>query len=504
MTQTGSMCVLVLPRTEADGRLTCDALASHGIESRLVRDVGELATGVEECAGCAVIPEEACAYVSAGLAHVLEEQPPWSDFPFIVIGPRVKLSFEDNAQIDRLGNVTVLDPPLRIRTLVRAVHAALRGRQRQYEALRAIDERDRFLATLAHELRNPLYAALLALEVAARKDPKRQIPVMRRQLRQLGRLVDDLLDVARVSAGKIELRKDEIDVGKMVRDVAATFEVRFQDADVKLQTTTERNLRVEGDRARLDQVLGNILTNAIKYTPRGGRVQLDARRSGGHAVVTISDNGIGIEPKLLPLIFEPFMQIEASLARADGGMGIGLSLVKTLVELHGGDVKADSPGPGQGASFEIRLPLTYAARAIVHERPPPVAPATPQKIVIVEDNADSRELMAEILSEQGHTVDSAADGEAGVAALLKAPYADVGIVDLGLPKLDGFELARRVRSARGRDPFLIALSGFGRPQDRKDALAAGFDVHLVKPVDVSEISRLLSSARRRADGTHAA
>jgi CheY-like chemotaxis protein len=186
-------------------------------------------------------------------------------------------------------------------------------------------------------------------------------------------------------------------------------------------------------------------------------------------------------------------------------MGIGLSLVKTLVELHGGDVRAESPGPGQGASFEIRLPLTYAARALARETTrPQVEPAPPQRIVIVEDNADSRELMSEILSEQGHTVDTAGDGEAGVEALLREPHADVGIVDLGLPKLDGYELARRVRAARGRDPFLIALSGFGRPQDRKDALDAGFDVHLVKPVDVSEISRLLGSVRRRANGNHAA
>ena len=504
MTPAGSMCVLVLPRTDADGRLTCDALAAHGIESRIVADVAALSAAIEEHAGCAVIPEEACAAVSASLLRAFAEQPPWSDFPFIVIGRRVKPSFEDSTRIDRLGNVTVLDPPLRIRTLVRAVNAALRGRQRQYEALRAFDERDRFLATLAHELRNPLYAALLSLEVATRKDPKRQLPVLRRQLRQLARLVDDLLDVARVSAGKIELKKDEIDVGKLVRDVAATFEVRFQDADIRLETATERDLRVAGDRARLDQVLGNILMNAIKYTPRGGRVQLDARRSGGQAVVTVTDDGIGIEPKMLALIFEPFMQIEASLARADGGMGIGLSLVKTLVELHGGDVRAESPGPGQGATFEIRLPLTQAARAIVHNPPPRVELPPPQKIVIVEDNADSRELMSEILSEQGHTVAAASDGEAGLEALLAAPYADVGIVDLGLPKLDGFELARRVRAARGREPFLIALSGFGRPQDRKDALEAGFDVHLVKPVDVADISRLLTT-RRGAGGTiHAA
>jgi len=488
MTPAGSMCVLVWPRTEADGRLTSEALASHGIESKLVRDVAELATGVEECAGCAVIPEEACGAAGAGLVHVLTDQPPWSDFPFVVIGRRGRPSFEDSAQIDRLGNVTMLDPPLRIRTLVRAVHAALRGRQRQYEALRAIDERDRFLATLAHELRNPLYAALLALEVAQRKDPKRQLPVLRRQLRQLSSLVDDLLDVARVSAGKIELKKDEIDVGKLVRDVAATFDVRFQEADVKLETTAERNLRVEGDRARLDQVLGNVLTNAIKYTPRGGRVQLDARRSGSSAVVAIADNGIGIEPKLLPLIFEPYMQIEASLARADGGMGIGLSLVKTLVELHGGDVRAESPGPGQGATLEIRLPLTYAARSMVREPPPQVVQPSPRRIVIVEDNADSRELMSEILAEQGHTVDTAGDGMAGFEALVREPFADVGIVDLGLPKLDGFELARRVRALRGSEPFLIALSGFGRPQDRNDA----------------EISRLLSVTRRHAGDTHAA
>jgi hypothetical protein len=214
MTPAGSMCVLVLPRTEADGRLTRDALGSQGIESRIVHDVAELAAGIAECPGCAVIPEEACSAACTIVGPTLSEQPPWSDFPFIVIGRRVKASFEDSGPIDRLGNVTVLDPPLRIRTLVRAVHAALRGRQRQFEALRAIDERDRFLATLAHELRNPLYAALLAVEVASRKDPKRQLPVLRRQLRQLGSLVDDLLDVARVSAGKIELRKDRSTSGR--------------------------------------------------------------------------------------------------------------------------------------------------------------------------------------------------------------------------------------------------------------------------------------------------
>jgi signal transduction histidine kinase/CheY-like chemotaxis protein len=504
---TGASGVLVLPRTQLDGQIVAEALEAHGIATRLVQTVQELRAGVDGRAGCAIVTEEAAPSIASELADLLDEQPPWSDFPFIVIGRRVRPTFEDASRLDRLGNVTVLDPPLRVRTLVRAVRAALRARERQYAALRAIEERDRFLATLAHELRNPLYAALLSIEVAARKEPKRQLPVLRRQLHQLARLVDDLLDVARVTAGKIELKKDEIDVAKMVRDVAATFAARFHEAGIAFEHAAERHLHIDGDRARLDQVLGNILTNAMKYTPRGGRVRVDARRDGPDAVVRITDNGIGIEPVLLAKIFEPFMQIEGSLARADGGMGIGLSLVKTLVELQGGKVRADSPGLGQGASFEIRLPLTRAARAIVREpqRRPSIPP--PQRIVIVEDNEDSRELMTEILAEQGHSVGAASDGESGVALLLSEPLADVGIVDLGLPKVDGYELARRVRAVRGSRVFLVALSGFGRPEDRRKALEAGFDVHLVKPADVSEILRLLTrreaSVRPLAPEAHA-
>jgi hypothetical protein len=193
----------------------------------------------------------------------------------------------------------------------------------------------------------------------------------------------------------------------------------------------------------------SILTNAIKLR-RVAVGRVDAKRSAGHAVVTIADNGIGIEPKLLPLVFEPFMQIEASLARADGGMGIGLSLVKTLVELHGGDVRGESPGPGQGATFEIRLPLTYAARALARETRPQVEPAPPQRIVIVEDNADSRELMSEILSEQGHTVDAAGDGRPVSKRSFASPTPTWE--SWIRPEADGYEPARRAR-VRGRDPF---------------------------------------------------
>ncbi len=375
--------------------------------------------------------------------------------------------------------------------------------RRQAEQLREIDRRkDEFLAMLGHELRNPLAPIRNCLHILrsprmSGDQAERSLSTIERQVRHLTRLVDDLLDIARVSRGKILLRRERLD---LVETVRATVEDHRQDLEAAgLAVDLDLPggpLRVDGDPTRLSQVVGNVLNNAGKFTEPGGRITVAVRReTGGTAAVAVRDTGIGMEPELLVRAFEPFSQAEPGPDRGRGGLGLGLALVKALVEMHGGSVAAESPGLGRGAEVVIRLPLTAGTeeRAMVED--PAAAPERSRRCLVIEDNVDAAESLALLLELSGHETEVAFDGAAGVETARRF-RPDVVLCDIGLPGgLDGHGVARAFRADPDlRSAFLIALTGYGQEEDRRRALEAGFDAHLTKPADIDELKRMLAKA----------
>jgi two-component system CheB/CheR fusion protein len=365
------------------------------------------------------------------------------------------------------------------------------------EAREAVLRRDEFLAMLSHELRNPLGAVLNATELLSRdgKSDSESLAagVIMRQSRQMARLLDDLLDVSRITQGRIEIRKEVVDLTKSVRDAVEAVQPLIDRSQHTLELQLpDEPLYVEGDASRLLQIQENLLANAAKYTPRGGRILLSLSRDGNEAVITVSDNGQGIPPQMLTDIFDLFVQGPKTLARSEGGMGIGLSLVRALVELHGGQVTVHSDGRDRGSTFTLRLPLT------VH-KPVCASPAsksknTPFRILVVEDNPDSRKTLQKLLEMDGHDVSVAGDGVSGFDAICRE-MPDVVLLDVGLPGLDGYAVARKVRAELADRPVrLIAVTGYGRESDRAAVRQAGFDEHLVKPISLDELKRILGKA----------
>jgi signal transduction histidine kinase/DNA-binding response OmpR family regulator len=363
---------------------------------------------------------------------------------------------------------------------------------------REIEERDRrkdeFLAMLAHELRNPLAAISNAVAVlekigAPSDDTARIRTIIGRQTHHLARLVDDLLDVARVTTGRIIVERRPVALGDVARRALQAFEAAGKTAQHEIVLKTDA-VWVIGDASRLEQVVANLLDNALRYTARGGRVVVSVQRDGAEAVLRVSDTGRGIPPALLPQIFDLFVRGGgASHARPDG-LGLGLTLVRRLVELHGGSVEALSAGEGLGSELVVRLPGSVAPS----KPATPTAPSSsrPTRILLVEDNDDARESLRLLLELDGHQVMAAVSGEDGLDHARSVDFT-IALVDLGLPGIDGFEVARRLRAMeRGADLRLIAISGYGQPVDRQRAQAAGFDAHLVKPVDTEHLRSMLA------------
>jgi CheY-like chemotaxis protein/two-component sensor histidine kinase len=314
----------------------------------------------------------------------------------------------------------------------------------------------------------------------------------------MSRLVDDLLDVSRIARGKIALREDVVDLATAVDRAVETSRPLLDARGHTLTADVSRGpLWVRGDLTRLAQVFANLLNNAAKYTPDGGRVSVTVTRDGETAVVRVQDTGVGIPPDLLPRVFDLFTQADRSLDRAQGGLGIGLSLVKMLVELHGGQVAAHSGGPGRGSEFVVRLPLTDAPvgdGSPQSDRPKPADVAGPLRVLVVDDNTDAATSMAMLLRAVGHVTEAVHDGPAAVAAADRfRPH--VVLLDIGLPGMDGYEVARRLRAAEdGTRRLLIAVTGYGGEDVRRRAEAAGFDRHLVKPVDPADVHAMLRAA----------
>jgi signal transduction histidine kinase/CheY-like chemotaxis protein len=399
-------------------------------------------------------------------------------------------------------------------------HATLEGEreklQRLTEALRAADRRkDDFLAMLAHELRNPLAPIRTGAEVLRRlpgadAQVQRQSEVIARQARHMTEIVDDLLDVSRVTRGLIALDRHDLDLAEVVQaaveQVRPLVAVRRHRLEVALPDTP---LPLHADRARLVQVVSNLLHNACKYTPEGGHLSVRASTDDGWLSLVVQDNGQGISAELMPELFELFTQGSRTAERAQGGLGLGLALVRQLVELHGGSVQAHSDGPGRGARFTVRLPRRPgAATAAAVTSPVPVQAAALQprgcRVVVVDDNVDAAESLGALLALEGHRVEILHDAH-GALGRAQQPLAQAFVLDIGLPGMDGYELARRLRALPGGDAaLLIALTGYGQPGDRERSRAAGFDHHLVKPVDVGALLALLEGLSARPRPTAAA
>ncbi|MFO1207245.1 MAG: ATP-binding protein [Burkholderiales bacterium] len=365
----------------------------------------------------------------------------------------------------------------------------------------AARQKDEFLAMLAHELRNPMAPIRNAAELLSRALPADSplapvLGMLRRQAQQLARLVDDLLDVSRITQGRIDLKRERMDMNTAVARALETIEPELTQRGHSLQIRSMApRLWVDADPARMVQVLSNILSNAVKYTEPGGEIHVLSHVSGDDVVVSVADNGIGIAEDMLPKVFDLFVQSDRSLDRSQGGLGIGLSVVKRLVEMHGGRVAVTSGGPGTGTTFEVRLPRQAAPAE--SEEPTPVGGAARRSLLIIDDNADAAESLAMILNIEGHHADFVTQPRLALdRARLMRP--DVILLDLGMPEMDGFEVAHRLRAMPElAKTTIVALTGYGRAEDRELSAAVGFDAHLVKPVDFAALSHVLQEATGR-------
>ncbi|MCU1278113.1 MAG: Histidine kinase [bacterium] len=495
--------VLVVAPLGRDAELAVDVLSKAGLSALACRDVDELLRSIDEGAGCALVTEETLTPSTVtGLAAQLGKQPPWSDFPLIAFSSSIRARVGSAEALRSLGNVTILERPVRLRSLIAAVHAALRARRRQYEAKRAIQQRDQFLAMLGHELRNPLGPILFAAELMKREQDQAAVAkhraIIERQGRHMARLVDDLLDVSRVTSGKVILKRDSVDLRALVERCVQAMEPALQAREQTLSARYSRlPILADGDVVRLEQIVNNLLTNASKYTPRGGHVEVELDFTAGHALLSVRDSGIGIDPALLESIFDLFAQAPSGLDRSQGGLGLGLTLVRSLVTLHGGSVWAESAGNGCGSRFVVKLP----AKVQLVSLPPPVAvpgdDAAGLRILVIDDNADLRETLQALLEMHGHAVSTDEDGARGLQRIV-AEQPDVAIVDVGLPSMNGYDVAKNVRATLGDSIVLIAMTGYGQPEDRARSLAVGFDLHLTKPVAADA---LIAALPRAADAT---
>ncbi|HEX2658879.1 MAG TPA: ATP-binding protein [Polyangia bacterium] len=504
--------VLLLAPSGRDAILAAESMERAGLSVLVCRDSAQLLFEVGQAAGAVVIAEE--AITRAVLDHLKEHlgrQPPWSDLPLIIFTARSASASQHRRALETfapLGNVTILERPIHPSTLVSAVSAALRGRDRQYAAREAIRrqeeevrQRDQFLAMLGHELRNPLGALRTATELVNRRATAlpaldRPLSIMNRQVNHLARLVDDLLDVARVTSGKIAIRADRLDVAQIVARLVEETARQASEKQLKLQLELPPGPAfVLGDAVRLEQILQNLIGNAIKYTPAGGTIVVSIE-ADDPVTITVADTGVGLGQDVLPTIFEPFVQVASTIDRSQGGMGLGLSVARALARLHRGDISVASPGLGLGSTFTVTLPRMPQGETTDAPAVARVEASQSRTVLLVEDGEDNREALAMLLELFGHKVHTAADGQEGIDRALQV-RPEIALVDIGLPKVDGYEVARRLRAKLGARISLIALSGYGQPEDQARAMESGFDTHLTKPVDAEVLRRTLAQPPHR-------
>ncbi len=634
--------VLILAPIGRDAVMGSDVLARAGMEAEICADAAGLCGHATDQAGAILLAEEALTpFVRGALAAVVDLQPGWSDLPVLLLTAPGADSEVVNAALEELGNVTLLERPVRVATLVSAVRGALRARERQYElrdryavqsllaaivessddamiakgldgtilswnagaqrifgytpeeavgrsitmlipperlseettiiesikrgepldhfetvrmtksgrrldisltvspirdasnriigaskvarditaqkraeqALRDADRRkDEFLATLAHELRNPLAPirnSLALLELSGKDDPTidHVRGVMERQVNHMVRLVDDLMEVSRITRGRIALRKERVNLADVVCGAVETSQPLIEAAGLVLTIDIREPIMLDADPVRLTQIVANLLNNAAKFSEAGGEIVLSARRDGGTAVLTVRDSGIGIHTDMLPRVFDMFTQVHGDHRGSQSGLGIGLTLVRGLIQLHGGTVTATSDGPGKGSEFTCVLPLAEAAEAGSAPGAKGASPMEiPVRILVVDDNRDAADSMGMLLESVGADVSVVHDGPAALDAIERLHPAVV-LLDLGMPGMDGYEVARRVRqSAAFEDVILVALTGWGQEEDRRRSHRAGFDHHLTKPARIEALQAIMptlpGAQGQGANGAH--
>lgn len=495
--------IVICTPTGQDAALTSRVFRSVNIGSMVCRDTGELLEQLPRGAGALLLAEEVISGAAMRpLAQYVASQPTWSDIPILLLTRSGADSLDVRRAVDRLGNVTLMERPVRTIALISAARSAIRARERQYQVRDADQRKDEFLATLAHELRNPLAPIRTSMGILKHLHPDSE-PVTRlrnvvdRQVTHLTRLVDDLLDVARITSGKVVLKKDRITLRSVVNHAveisSSSMEAKKHRLDVN---EPESDFLLNADHARLVQSVANLLVNAAKFTPPRGHIVLGTQVDGDTVTFRVRDNGIGLEPVSLTRIFDLFAQTPVP-GEAPTGLGIGLSLARQFAEMHGGTLHAVSDGLGRGSEFVLTLPVV-----VEPQHSPPgrevavVAPAVAgrlRKVLVVDDNADAADTLNVLLGMDGFAVSTAYDGVAAVAqAGAAAP--DVVIMDIGMPGMDGYDAARLIRQQPGGDNILlIALTGWGQSTDRKRASEAGFDHHLVKPVNYELLMQCLQA-----------
>ena len=488
-----------------DGHLTCNFLTDEGFACVHCQSWEALQAELRRGVGVLIVAGEFLApNVLANLRELIASQPPWSDLPLtIVIGTE---PVEDD-RFGVLGNVSLLQRPVALETLHSTVRAALRARRRQYQIRDLLQQRDEadqrkdeFLAMLCHELRNPLAPLRTGMELLKLQPSEvvveRAKATMERQIGNLTRLVDDLLDVSRITRRQIALKKVHVDARETIRDTVATSQPLARQHGIELvEQVPAVAVMVEADPVRLEQMIGNVIGNAIKFTPAGGSIRVILENALPWAVIRVRDTGIGIAADAVGRVFELFEQATPSIDRSKGGLGIGLTVVRLIAELHGGEAQIISAGEGRGTEAIIRLPLHEGATT--PSAPPPrlVDTDNPKRVLLVEDNQDVTEMLAEYLRQLGHEVICAGDGHAGLDAAM-THHPEVIVCDIGLPGLDGYEVARRLRANPAfRSCLMIAVSGYGDAGDRERSRLAGFAHHVTKPADPIALADLIARER---------
>ncbi|MFZ6641744.1 hybrid sensor histidine kinase/response regulator [Undibacterium sp. TC4M20W] len=493
--------VLIYAPYGKDATLVANALHSAGVLCEHCSCLPSLLKALEEGAGALVTVEEALnrEWFDA-LYTFIAHQPDWSDFPILVLTkPGSNPDWVQHAY-DVLGNLTLLERPMRVPTLTSAVRSALRGRQRQYQICEAYQHKDEFLAMLAHELRNPLApigaaAQLLSLRPQDATMVLKTSQTIARQVRHMSHLIDDLLDMARLTRNLVAFASEQVDMRNAASEAVEQLESAMQAKQHRLNLRLPiRPVWVKGDPNRLVQVIANLLNNAVKYTLTGGSIEVILAVEKDSVVLEVSDDGMGIEPDLAPYIFDLFTQAKRTPDRTQGGLGLGLALVKLIANAHGGSVHLCSEGLGQGSTFTLRLPCLPAdevmRESVACREPIPKVPT--QRILVVDDNQDAADMLCTVLREFGHEVVVAYDASAAldIARRLKP---QVSLLDIGLPDMDGMALANRLRELpETATSLLIAVTGYGQDEDIRKSLAAGFNAHLVKPPDMDELQKLFN------------
>lgn len=513
--------VLVLMPTGRDAALVCATLEKADVKAECCTDAEALIEQIGAGAGAILLAEEALSKITLELlTEKFDEQPVWSDLPVVLFASNAQNAEMLSATVGTRFNATIVERPIRIPILISAVRGALRARERQYQSRNLLNQlaesdhqKDLFLATLSHELRTPLNSILgwirLLRHNSEKVDFKRGLEVIERNAKTQVEIISDILFVSRIITGKLTLDFEPIELIPVLQQSIEVVLPSVKEKEIRLKTVFDPLIeRINGNDDRLKQVFWNILSNAVKFTPIKGRIDISAKVIGTNARVEITDSGQGIEPDFLPFIFERFRQADSTFTRKVGGLGLGLAIVRHLVELHGGEVSVESQGEGYGATFIVTLPLLDAPQSLPDNEDNSSEFADSLKsaklpaglhILLVEDNDDSREMLKFLFEGQNIEVTTAASVAEALAAFEQSKP-DILISDIGMPDEDGYALIRKIRQfhpEKGGQIPAIALTGYASRQDRDLAIEAGYQEHFSKPIDMDnliyQIGNLLKS-----------